>query len=198
MSGYPLDEFWPRTTVPVEQWRWDKELTSSIRIGSFNEELNGFTVLCAPHFDLDIPPLEMLTIPRQYKNGLRLLNSKISYLQECMMLLSDTNRNTPKGGQENLDLAKDSVMRNLLFNTRIRKEFLNDVTASFGKSMERLPDNYESLTMNAWLNCEFRCGRHDPLHIRQAGSDIDWKSNDILKGRLYSYLMIISPYGNSR
>ena len=191
MPSYPLERFWPCSTVPGLQWEKKQDLTASIHIGDFRPSLNGFPVLHRPHFESDAAPCELLVIPCRYRNGLRLLNAKISFLQQCVRLLSDTKRKTSKDQLENMRLARDSAMRNLVFSTKVRKTFLDDILEASGQKgwgqgmpAEQLQDDYECLTMNTWLRCEFRCGRHDPHFVKQTISDADWESN-ILEGKPY-------------
>jgi hypothetical protein len=192
MSSYPLETFWPLGTVPDLGWEKEKDLTLSVQIGTFNRHLNGFSVLHRPHFESDSALSELLLIPRRYKNGLRLLNAKISYLQQCLRLLSAPERQTSQDGLENMRLARDSVMRNLVFNCKTRLTFFDNINEVFGTKhgregmpVKQLRDDFKSLTMIAWLHCEIRLGRHDPHYVKEMLIDVDWESSRILQGEFH-------------
>jgi hypothetical protein len=174
----PLEYIWPYELDTGVDWKSIGFLTSSFQIGPFDPDFNGFVISCLPDFD-DLGALEPCSlIPRQYKNGLRLLNSKASYLQQCAQLLSaPAPKETSPEGLQNIHLARDSVLRFLFFTATVREELLEDLNLSFNtsnafkkkrkKPVKRLDDSYRFVPMDFWLYCEFRWGRHDPIYVNE-------------------------------
>jgi hypothetical protein len=190
-SDYNLEHFWPYHINTDGDWETDSTLVMSLQISKFDPESQGFLVTSRPHFDISDAAVPHILIPPRYKNGFRLINAKISFLQQCARLLSaPVPDETPGDGKENVRLALDSVIRNLVFNVAVRTKFLGGVSDHFykGSAFRRtrkklvasLNSNYTCLIMNSWLYCEFRCGHHEPRYVKENLGMVDWNKVDVL------------------
>src|SRR3954454_12929464 len=188
MSRYKLKQLWP-FNVQTENWERDGTLTESFTIGEFDQTVQAFQVLRRPHFGDSSPATPYILIPRRYKNGVRLINAKISYIQQCARLLSaPAPKRTSKRGKENLQLALDSAVKILTINCLVRKIFFEDVNKTLyvgnalndkgEQSVVSFPDDYSCPVMNDWLYYEFHCGHHDPKYL-----DKDWGNEESLFDR---------------
>src|SRR5262245_33406804 len=109
-AKYPLENLWPYSMSTEGDWEEDANLTACFQVGDFEPKLNSFVVMRLPKLSSSSVAKRYINIPRKYKNSLRLLNAKISYLQQCARLLSVSPlKSTSKEGRKNLRLARDSV-----------------------------------------------------------------------------------------
>jgi hypothetical protein len=161
---YPLAPYWPYSINTADDWRRDTSLCKVYKIGPFDSTSQMFTV------DSDGEWNSPLLLPKNYKNGLRLMNAKISFLQRCAEIFSippPSHISSRRHGM--LRLARDSVIRNLHFHTTIRRIFCSQLGAVVPQQA------HCSKEMDAWLYCEFLCGRHEPSYVEEHIGGSHWK-----------------------
>jgi hypothetical protein len=189
-STYFLEQLWPYSISTRRDWEKDITLVARLRIGDFNAAEKTFMVMRSSHFDDSSSEAPLILIPRRYKNGLRLVNAKVSYLQQCARLLSRVDLNgISEAGIENVRLARDSVLRILVFSVAVRGLFFAGIDQTFyngfafkhpgGKPTSQMDDNYSCAVMKAWLCCEYHCGRHDPEYVKSNLTHVDWANDDL-------------------
>lgn len=185
-AAYPLEPFWPHR-ITEGDWEKNTDLVTSFQIGSYDPDQKAFAVLYSAHFDRIDNPEHYIFIPRKYKNGLRLLNAKISYLQQCArLLLAPVPRNTPSAGRQNVRAARDLAISNLIFSVAVRSAFLGEVNLALyhGTAFKRRKKfianiDFNSPIMDNWLCCEFHHGRHDPRSLTEELESIPYKMKSL-------------------
>lgn len=161
---YPLAAFWPYeiTTTAVTDFVKDPVLPKT------------YKTLCTAEgcFLLSDDNVERIPIPKVYKNGLRLLNAKVSFLHNCISVLSDPT-NVTDGAEQNLRLALVQVVKHLTFHINVRDAFIAQLpkVPNSGNELE----NFQSDLLEAWLFCEFQYGVHDPAQVNGESGESDWK-----------------------
>jgi hypothetical protein len=166
-------KFWP-TELNTE--RFEISSLKEYRLGPFDDKNNGFPLQA-------LGDSQVTLIPKRYKNGIRLLNSKISYIRTAVGVFSQ--RSPPGASQElkeSISNARDSIIRNLLFNVNVRDQFLRGVEDSFygphcfnpiegiglGRRLKvKISDDYTCEYMETWLFCENRIQTHCPAKIEE-------------------------------
>jgi hypothetical protein len=169
---YPLESFWPYSMNTDQGWKPE----SVCQIGPFDPQRGGFTL----QTDSDT-----LLLPTGYKNGLRLMNAKISFLKCCATIFSEPHTlNSPQSSRsaQMLRFAQDSVMRNLQFTITVRDVFISEIKER--SRATTISNRFRSRSMDAWLYCEFHCGRHDPTYVKEDIGECSWRLGD--NGKLLS------------
>jgi hypothetical protein len=153
----PLEHYWPYEMNTNLEWCTCDNLHKSSQIGLYDSTRNGFTILTNGDQDPN------LLLPIGYKNGFRLMNAKISFLQQCVAVFSEPPpKSADSSGLTALRLARDSALRNLQFSITVREQFLSELSRRQRAAFRK---NFRSRIMDAWLYCEFRWGRHDPAYV---------------------------------
>jgi hypothetical protein len=157
---YPLRKYWPKevdTTQASSTWHND----TRCHIGALGKD---------NEFQLEVGG-ETLWLPAAYKNGLRLMNAKISFLRSLLMVLSEPiPPNVSVQGKEQARIAQDSVIRNLIFSTKVRTEFLSKL-----RYQRRTRAAFRCIVMDTWLFCERHWGIHDPWNVKTFLHKSTWK-----------------------
>ena len=176
MPSYPLKEHWPYD-LDVNSFRGTIKNQKNYQIGSFDGAACGF-----PLTPFDGPAVIILT---HYKNGMRLLNSKISFQQLVAEVFSEElPPGTLPSAVETHAIALCSILRNFSFSIKIRNLFIGEIKnaqplreklrRAQGASNE-VSESYSSPLMDAWLFCEHRCGRHDPESVNYLPTEAKWR-----------------------
>jgi hypothetical protein len=187
MTGFPLEPFWDNEEVRNTDWeKGESSLVTAYQCGDFDPTLNGFTVSKASHFDRSTT-VQYIMVPRLYKNGLRLLNAKLQYLQQCAKHLSlEIMKNEgPSEGLENLQSAKDCILKLIRFNARVRESIFEDIKATFynrvspnsrnQKPSKPFQDSYRCHLLDVWMYCEFSYGYQEPPTINNLLLGFKWE-----------------------
>jgi hypothetical protein len=195
MHSYPLKCLWPYGIDTKAYW---EAPLKTFRIGPFDKSKDGFPLICSDNSQVQA------LVPRQYKNGIRLLNSKISLLQQAAVIFSDPiPSEIHSSSMKSLALGLDSIVRNLAFNVTIRDQFLQGIGGAFYRSKFLEPvektghdQHLENKTsesarcpwMDTWLFCEHRLGAHSPEIVRKAlPKERKWMLEDDGRSGLYSH-----------
>ena len=161
MTPYPLESYWPFHEDPITEALQYKK---TYQTGSIHD-----SNLCFPLTPSDDHE-DVIYIPSQYKNGIRLLNAKISLMQQGARILAEP---VPPmvllSSFQSLGIALDSISRNIIFCIRIRDMFISRLNQAYGNAQRKeISKRYRCPIMDAWLYCEYYCGRHDPAGVKAA------------------------------
>ena len=174
MHPYPLASLWP-DNVDLEDWEDNSTLVEAFTTGPFNSCSRGFEIFYRPHFD-EFAGTFRGYIPVRYKNGFRLMNAKVSYLQQCARLFSEP---APTGESTSvlkaLKSAKVLVLQYLTFTCQIRRSFVESIGLGLPEEITR---DYQAgaIQFNQWLYFEFQYGRHNPGYVGSHLGVVDWTS----------------------
>jgi|ERR1700721_413393 len=170
MPSYPLEKFWPRDLLAddLANWKTDPKFSRGCRI--VHEPPDGFVLVS------DEEPAERIKIPSRYKNGVRLLNAKISCFQGFATVMSEpAPPETTKRALRNLKIALTCGLQILAFNQTVRESFLSGVRRVRGRNAEK----FRCPHMDAWMFCEFHYGTHDPALVQERIiGECQWKLAD--------------------
>jgi hypothetical protein len=184
-SRYPLERLWTNR-IRINQWEDEASLVAHCSLGSFDRGFNGFLVMRYPHFNKSSAARNYIMIPRCYKNGVRLLNAKISCIQQSMKLLHSPESNTvTEKAVGNAALAQDVLLHLLSLSVSVREEFFSGVNKQFyageafigrrQKPKMAFTDDYRCPVMDVWLFTEFYCGYQDPYKVNEKFPGFDWE-----------------------
>jgi hypothetical protein len=190
-TGYPLERYWPSEIGNRESWEEVDTFVASYRTGSFVSAFNAFIIDRSSHFDRINPYKPYIMIPLHYKNSTRLINAKISYLQQCAKTLSSASSKGSEEGKKNVLLARESILKLLSLTTSVREEFFGDIREKFyrgsavsgrrQKPDQPFPGTYRCRAVDIWVYCELKVGYHDPVHVNGALPGFDWHAGPSLQ-----------------
>jgi hypothetical protein len=180
--SYPLEQFW-RNAAYDENWETERSLVAAFRIRDFQREFNGFIVSKSDNFADPAAGKSFILIPRLYRNSLRVLNSKISYLQHyCKVASRLVSRDPSPNARESANF----LLKTLVLNTSVRDAFFEDINRVFyggvafqsrrPKPNKPFPDDYKFHILDAWTFCEYHCGYHDPPYVHETLPEVDWEN----------------------
>jgi hypothetical protein len=194
-TKYPLEDLWPFHIDTKAEWDDGSIMSKSYHFGTYDHTNDCFHLICS-----DAKSSTFL-IPKYYKNGLRLMNAKVSFLQQCIICFSEPSpQHMAPDAKEQLSIALDSLIRNIHFTTTVRDKFLHGISRAMDRSDCNEWDQYRCPLLDAWLFCEYHWGRHNPLDIADRADGSVWKLEEggelIPLPLLFQFLFALASWTN--